>query len=207
MTKGRSVTDQMGQSEQTERTELNDGSAGADGAANGADQTPTLDDMLAELEQVKRDASDMLDQLQRARAEFANFRRRQEQEQELLRQRAGERIIRKLLPVADDFERAMRSVPEEIASHPWIEGVRLVERKLWQVLEAEGVSVMESVGQPFDPSRHEAVMVDENAGSADTVVQEFQRGYYVHDSVLRPAMVKVGAAEQANGLTDEKPQA
>jgi molecular chaperone GrpE len=166
-----------------------------------------MQEMLAELEQVRNDAADMLDQLQRARAEFANFRRRQEQEHELLRQRAGERIIRKLLPVADDFDRALRSVPDEIAAHPWVEGIRLVERKLWQVLESEGVSVMESVGQPFDPSRHEAVMVDENAGAADTVVDEFQRGYFVHDSVLRPAMVKVGASDQIDGYQEIRPQA
>ena len=197
-------TDQAEQAEQMETT-------GAQPTERGGD-APTMEEMLAELDRVRSDAAEMLDQLQRARAEFANFRRRQEQEQELLRQRAGERIIRKLLPVADDFDRAMRSVPEEIGTNPWIDGIRLVERKLWQVLEAEGVSVMESVGQPFDPSRHEAVMVDEGAGAADTVVQEFQRGYYVHDSVLRPAMVKVGAADgakQANGLQHEdiKPQA
>jgi molecular chaperone GrpE len=166
-----------------------------------------MQEMLAELEQMRSDAAEMLDQLQRARAEFANFRRRQEQEQELLRQRAGERIIRKLLPVADDFDRALRSVPDEVASHPWVEGIRLVERKLWQVLEAEGISVMESVGQPFDPARHEAVMVDENAGAADTVTDEFQRGYFVHDSVLRPALVKVGAAHQVNGQQQSTPQA
>lgn len=171
----------------TERTEAD----AVDGGGSGA--TPSMEEMLAEMEQIRRDASEMLDQLQRARAEFANYRRRQEQEQELLRQRATERLVTRLLPVADDFERALRSVPEEIAQNRWIEGVRLVERKLWNVLEGEGISVMESLGQPFDPSRHEAVMVDEEAGSADTVIEEFQRGYFVNDSVLRPAMVKVGS--------------
>ena len=78
-------------------------------------------------------------------------------------------------------------------------GIRLVERKLWNVLSSEGVAPMESVGQPFDPARHDAVMVDEGAERADTVVEEFQRGYLVHDSVLRPAMVKVGSNPNGAG--------
>ena len=122
-------------------------------------------------------------------------------ERELQRTRATEDLVRKLLPVADDFDRALRSMPEEIAGHPWVEGMRLVERKLWRTLEGQGISVMESVGQPFDPSLHEAVMVDESAGDADTVVEEFQRGYFVNDTVLRPAMVKVGSGSTLNMTT------
>lgn len=162
---------------------------------------PSMEDVLAELEQFKADAADMLDRLQRSHAEFANFRRRIEQDRELQRSRATEDLVRKLLPVADDFDRALRAVPAEIDGNPWIEGMRLVERKLWRILEAEGISVMESIGQPFDPSRHEAVMVDDGDGVADTVVEEFQRGYVVNDTVLRPAMVKVGSAETLNLTT------
>ena len=162
---------------------------------------PTMEEVLAELEQFKADAADMLDRLQRSHAEFANFRRRIEQERDLQRSRATEDLVRKLLPIADDFDRALRSVPTEIEANPWIEGIRLVERKLWRVLEGEGISVMESLGQPFDPSRHEAVMVDEGDGVANTVVEEFQRGYLVNDTVLRPAMVKVGPDETLNLTT------
>jgi len=115
---------------------------------------PSMEDVLAELEQFKADAADMLDRLQRSHAEFANFRRRIEQDRELQRSRATEDLVRKLLPVADDFDRALRAVPAEIDGNPWIEGMRLVERKLWRILEAEGISVMESIGQPFDPTRH-----------------------------------------------------
>jgi molecular chaperone GrpE len=156
--------------------------------------SPSLEELLEQVEQFKAEAADMLDSLQRSRAEFANYRRRIEQERELQRSRATEQLVLRLLPVADDFERALRSVPPEIAAHKWFEGIQLVERKLWHALESEGISVMESVGQPFDPSRHEAIMVDEGAAAADTVVEEYQRGYFVNDSVLRPAMVKVGAA-------------
>lgn len=166
-------------------------------AGGGTVEQASMEEMLAELNQVRIDMGEMLDSLQRSRAEFANYRRRIEQEREQLRVRAAESIVRKLLPVADDFERALRAVPEEVAATSWFEGIRLVERKLWGVLEAEGVTPMESVGQPFDPSRHEAVMVDEAVSNADTVVEEYQRGYLVNDTVLRPAMVKVGALPEA----------
>lgn len=149
---------------------------------------------LAQLEDLKVNLGIMLDDLQRSRAEFANYRRRIEQDQAQLRVRATEGLLKKLLPVADDFDRALRAAPDDVRAHPWHEGIRLVERKLWSVLENEGVQPIESVGTPFDPSRHEAIMVDEGASAADTVVEEFQRGYVQHEVVLRPAMVKVGAA-------------
>ncbi len=162
---------------------------------NAESGQPTMEEILAELDQFKADAADILDRLQRSHAEFANYRRRIDQERDLQRSRATEDLVRKLLPVADDFDRALRSVPAEIDGNPWSEGIRMVERKLWRTLEGEGISVMESLGLPFDPSRHEAVMVDDGDGVADTVVEEFQRGYVVNDTVLRPAMVKVGSAD------------
>ncbi len=185
---GSPLVTQQQETDQMDETQTND----------EPQRQPSMEEVLAELDQFKADAADMLDRLQRSHAEFANFRRRIEQERELQRSRATEDLVRKLLPVADDFDRALRSVPAEIESNPWIEGVRLVERKLWRALEGEGISVMESLGQPFDPSRHEAVMVDDGDGVADTVVEEFQRGYLVNDTVLRPAMVKVGSSEALN---------
>lgn len=154
----------------------------------------TVADMLAELEQTRQDTAEMLDSLQRARAEMVNYRRRMEQEQERIRQRAAERVLLKLLPIADDFDRALRAMPAELQANPWIEGVRLIERKLWTTLEGEGVALMNAVGTPFDPSLHEAVTMDDSGGAVDTVVEEFQRGYLLNGAVLRPAMVKVGSA-------------
>jgi molecular chaperone GrpE len=149
---------------------------------------------LEQLEDLKAALATMLDDLQRSRAEFANYRRRMEQDQAQMRVRATEGLLKKLLPVADDFDRALRATPDDVRAHPWFEGIRLVERKLWSVLENEGVKPIEAVGTPFDPSRHEAIMVDEDAATADTVVEEYQRGYTQNDVVLRPSMVKVGAA-------------
>jgi molecular chaperone GrpE len=172
----------------------------ADPAATPAEGTaaPDLETIAAELEQTKQQMADYLDQFQRARAELANVRRRFEQEQERTRQRAAERLILKLLPVVDDFGRATRHAPANVVSDPWFEGIRLIERKLWGALEGEGVAAMESLGKPFDPSLHEAVAVDDSAGVADTVIEEYQPGYFLAGSVLRPAIVKVGALRPAD---------
>ena len=158
-------------------------------------QTAPADAQPDPLTVAQRERDEYLDALQRSRAEFINFRRRTEQDAERNRMRATESLIMRLLPVADDFERALRMVPDTIAAEPWTEGVRMVERKFWRVLEAENIQPMESLGHPFDPSRHEAVMVDDSGGVADTVIEEYQRGYLNGEHVLRPAMVKVGAVQ------------
>ena len=96
-----------------------------------------------------------------------------------------------MLGVLDDFDRALESVPAE-AHDAWIEGVKLVERKLRGVLESEGVTAIEAVGQPFDPNLHEAVAHEETADHRDNeVIGEVQRGYRLHDRVIRPSLVRV----------------
>jgi len=100
-------------------------------------------------------------------------------------------LIGKLLSVLDDFDRALDNVPAD-AHDPWVEGVQLVERKLRSVLEGEGVTPIEAIGHPFDPNVHEAVVHEETADAPDNqVIGELQRGYRLHDRVLRPALVKV----------------
>lgn len=148
--------------------------------------------VIDELDQERARSAEYLDQAQRARAELINYRRRTEQEMQQIRQHAGERLITRLLPVVDDFHRAVDAVPEEARDNSWLQGILLIERKLWSILESEGVRPIEAVGKPFDPSLHEAVTVDEGAGAADTVVEEFQRGYTLNGRVIRAAMVKVG---------------
>jgi molecular chaperone GrpE len=154
-----------------------------DGEAGAA---PPADTPLA---QAEAKAAEYLDLLQRERANFINFRRRSEQERADAQQYATAQLLRKLLPVVDDFDRALQAAPTENA---WVDGVRMINRKLHSLLEAEGVTAVESVGQPFDPALHEAIAYEDGGEGDDVVAEEFARGYRHKDKVLRHAVVKVG---------------
>jgi molecular chaperone GrpE len=171
-------------------------SNGAEHQADGTDETKT-GSMEEELEAERQRAAEYLDQAQRARAEFVNYRRRTEEELARMQTQAGERIISKLLPAIDDLDRAIESMSEEERVSSWGEGIILVQKKIWSTLESEGVSPIDAVGKPFDPAVHEAISMQEGANGATTVIQEFQRGFMLGDRVLRPSMVVVGSAEDA----------
>lgn len=150
-----------------------------------------------------------LDQFQRARADYANFKRRVEQEQASARQQAARDILLQLLPVVDDFERALANAPEDSEQQSWVSGTRMILKKLQSLLERYGVRRLESLGQPFDPRHHEAVATEPGT-TGSQVVEVYQEGYYLGDSVLRPAMVKTGdaPANQDSGQEGaDKPQA
>ena len=138
---------------------------------------------------------------QRAEADMANLRRRNEQERAELARFANATLIGKVLPVLDDFERAVATIPEEVGSSGWVEGVRIIEKKLKGILESEGVTPIEALGREFDPHVHQAVMQDDGDGDTDVVVEEYQKGYKLHDRVIRPTMVKVG---RGNPASDKK---
>ena len=164
-------------------------SSPAQTGGNGAATDETFDATT-----LVRERDEYLDQLQRSRAEFANFRRRTEQERGQIREIASQALLTQFLPVYDDLQRAMAAVPEEAREAPWLQGLTLIERKFAGVLERAGVTPIEALGQPFDPSLHEAV--DTVPGSAaDTVVDVYQTGYRLGQTLLRPAMVKVGSQE------------
>jgi molecular chaperone GrpE len=131
---------------------------------------------------------------QRAQADFVNYKRRAEQEKEEISQFANSILILNLLPVLDDWERALASIPEDQADLGWVEGVRLIERKLRGTLEALGLSPIEAVGQPFDPNLHEAAM--QGKGEEGIVVGELRKGYKFRDRVIRPTKVVVGNGEK-----------
>lgn len=150
-----------------------------------------ITELERELETALSQAAEQLQARQRAAADLSNYRRRTEEERAVVTQLANAVLIGKLLAVLDDFDRALASVPAEV-HESWVEGVRLVERKLRTVLEAEGVTPIEAVGEPFDPNLHEAVLHEQTAEHPDnTVIGEVQRGYRLHDRVLRPALVRV----------------
>ena len=160
--------------------------------------TPTRLELAERIEQLERELAEVrakseehLNNWQRSAADFANFKRRTDEERATLGRFSTAALIGRLLSVLDDFDRALDAVPPE-AHHPWIEGVKLVERKLRGVLESEGVTPIEALGQPFDPNLHEAVAHEPTAEHPDNeVIGEVQRGYRLHDRVIRPSLVRV----------------
>jgi molecular chaperone GrpE len=131
---------------------------------------------------------------QRAQADFINYKRRSEQEKGELSQFANSILVLSLLPILDDFERAFIAIPPRLAKMSWVEGIKLVERKLWANLEAQGLSPIKALGEPFDPNLHEAVRQDK--GKEGIVIEEVQKGYKLYDRIIRPTMVVVGNGEE-----------
>jgi molecular chaperone GrpE len=142
-------------------------------------------------------AEEYLANWQRSQADFINYKRRNEQERQDLSRFANANLILSLLPVLDDLDRALSSTPSaRSAKHNWVEGVRLVDRKFRTTLEAQGLTPIKALGEPFDPNFHEALRQDK--GEEGIVIEEFQKGYMMHDRLLRPAKVVVG-----NGLKED----
>jgi len=158
----------------------------------------------------KADAEKYLNNWHRAEADFQNYKKRTDQERDELRRFGNVAIIINLLPVLDDFERAFGSIDSRLAGLSWFEGILLIYRKLNQLLENNGVTPIKTEGETFDPRFHEAVAhVD---GEEGKVISEVQRGYKLHDRVLRPAMVVVGKGkasgqEEGSGKKEEEEEA
>jgi molecular chaperone GrpE len=157
-----------------------------------APEAPGLEELRQRVATLEKEAADARAGWQRSAADFANYRRRTEQEREATLGLANEMLLLKLLAVVDDFDRALAQMPKELEQLGWIEGIWLVERKLRALLESEGVTPIEAAGKPFDPREHEAVVHEETTSAPDeTVIGELQRGYRIRDRVLRPALVSV----------------
>ena len=169
------------------------------GYAADAEAADEVERLRAELDNAQAQAAEHLASLQRTAADFANYRRRTAEDRERELGLASEQLLRKLLSVADDFDRALEAMPENLNGLSWIEGIVLLDRKLRQLLESEGVTPIEALGRAFDPREHEAIASLPAPGVPDgEVVAEIQRGYRIRDRVLRPAMVAIatGGAER-----------
>ncbi len=178
--------------EEPEATAASEAPAQESAADDG--QAPN-EELQARVAQLEKQSEDYRDKWLRAAADYKNFKRRADQERVDLIRGASAGLLLKLLPVVDDIERALDSVPDEIAASTWFEGVRLIAQKLQTVLESEGVTPISALGTEFDPNQHEAVIYEDAGDGADAkVVAELQKGYKLRDRVLRPTMVKVGKA-------------
>ena len=132
------------------------------------------------------------DRVKRQMAEFDNFRKRTEKEKSHMYEVGAKDVIEKILPVVDNFERGLASVPEDQKSDPVIDGMEKVYRQLMTILTDLGVTPIEAVGEEFDPNYHNAVMhVEDEELGENVVAEEFQKGYMYRDTVIRHSMVKV----------------
>ena len=142
-------------------------------------------------ESVETVKAEMLERVKRLQADFDNYRRRTRQEQCDLSAYVTQNLIKDLLPVIDNFERALASKPAEDPSG-FSAGVEMIYRQFYAVLEKQGVSAVETVGAMFDPAKHEAIMRDEESDQPEsTIVAELQKGYMACGKIIRPALVKV----------------
>lgn len=150
-----------------------------------------LDALINQLAEAEMKKQEYLDAVQRERADFTNFRRRIEAEKSQMWEQASGETIKKLLPVLDDLERALANRP---TGDTWTDGIEMIYRKFKSILEKEGITTIEALGQPFDPNLHEAIMQEESQShQSGTVIAVLQQGYLHGERVLRPAMVKVAA--------------
>jgi molecular chaperone GrpE len=166
-----------------------------------------LAELRIQLEVARQEAADSKTGWQRTAADFANYRRRTEQDREQMLGLANEALLSKLLAIVDDFDRAIANMPPEIAHLGWVGGIVAIDRKLRLLLDSEGLTPIEALGKPFDPHEHEAVVQEDRPNVAEgTVIAELQKGYRIRDRVLRPAMVVVARRPDNQQHTNNEDQ-
>lgn len=142
-------------------------------------------------EELEQQVAELTDALQRERADVINVRRRHDEQVASLKNVVKANVVSELLPVIDNFERALKHVPEDLKDNDYVKGVQGVVRQFESTLESIGVVRIKTVGEPFDPRLHEAVSMEEGDGDTEIVSEELQSGYALGDEVIRHAMVRV----------------
>lgn len=142
-------------------------------------------------DELKQQLADLTGALQRERADATNLRRRHGEELSALRNRVKAAVVRDLLPVIDNFERALKHVPAELQANDYVKGIQGVVAQFETTLTDMGVARIKTVGEPFNPHLHEAVSLEEGEGEVEVVSEELQAGYTLGDDVIRHAMVRV----------------
>ena len=185
------------QQEEAEETSQEEGTETEETVAEGTEQEEKAVEKKGLFGKKKKDKKDekieeLTDRVKRQMAEFDNFRKRTEKEKASMYQIGAREVIEKILPVVDNFERGLATIPEEDAGNPYAEGMEKIYKQLMTVLDDLGVKAIEAVGQEFNPDFHNAVMhvEDEEAGE-NVIVEEFQKGYLYKEHVVRHSMVKV----------------
>lgn len=168
------------------------GEAAAAAAADGKEDSPSAEELAIQLEQKEKERLELYDQLLRTMADFDNYKKRVAKDKDDLIRYGHEKLFRELLPVIDNFERALEQAKNSPDQKALQEGIAMILKQFVSALEKFGVKEFSSVGQVFDPNKHEAMTHQESAGHEEnTVMAEFQKGYNLNDRLLRAAMVAV----------------
>ncbi|MFD2671584.1 nucleotide exchange factor GrpE [Marinicrinis sediminis] len=166
----------------------------AEAQEDTADANSEETDAGSENSQLQAALEEQKDRYLRLQAEFDNFRRRSRQEKEETAKYASSKVMEQLLPIVDNFERAVNSSNSSDDYDALKKGLDMILRQLGQLMEQEGIKPIEAVGQPFNPELHQAVMqVESEDHEEGIVVEELQKGYMLKDKIIRPAMVKVSS--------------
>ena len=166
-----------------------------------AEESPELElspeeimELKIALEESQAKADEYLDGWQRARAEFANFKKRVERDRERFHKEAVGDVTKRYLPIVDDLERALKDRLQEVNGTTWVEGIELIYRKTLSILEADGITPINAKGEVFDPNLHEAILKTESdEHECEQIIEVLQQGYMIGDRVLRPAKVRIAA--------------
>lgn len=185
-----------------ENSEGGEGASSLESEQEVASEEPSL---AQQLEQAEQKAHENYDKLLRVSAEFDNYKKRTAREMQDVVKYANEKLIKELLTVVDNLERAIDSASDRYdESDPLIQGVHLTLSETLKILERHKVAPVTSLGEPFDPNYHQAMMQEEAADHPpNTVVKELQKGYLIHDRLLRPALVAVSKAGSATKQNDD----
>jgi molecular chaperone GrpE len=157
-----------------------------------AQKVETSVELQEKLEKSNQQAKDYLDLLQRERADFTNYKRRVERDQNQLKQNVAADLLKKYLVVMDDMARALKNRPVEGEAEGWAAGIELIYRKLQNIIETEGITAMNCENELFDPTRHEAItQEDSSTHQSGQIIEVVQQGFMLGDRVIRPALVRV----------------
>jgi len=184
-----------------DETAANDVSAGP---ASGNGEEDPVEVLAGQLEAALKEKEAIQDKYLRAAAEFDNYKKRLERQWEDFKKYAHESVIRELLTVADNLERAIAAAKEEPAPNEClVSGVDMTLKEIWRVFDKFGVTPIIAMGRTFDPNFHEAVARRESEDAdANIIIEEYQKGYMIHDRLLRPSMVVVSAGKKKSDVTD-----
>jgi molecular chaperone GrpE len=175
-----------------------DGQVAQDSQGQGqVSEKSEQDDLEARIAALEKDKKDNWDRYLRTAADLENLRKRQKREMDDVRLESKGRVLKEMLPVVDNLERAIEHATAQAGTNPIVEGVQLVLRQFLTAFERLDVTPIEAAGQPFDPNLHEAISQQETDAPPGTVVQVLQRGYKSGDRLLRPALVVVAKAKTA----------